>query len=178
MLNWQNFENLYLGEWTSEAQTEHIFEIIVWKSIRNCKNLKIDFLKLTTRSSHSGSSLEKTALNIQRWQSRSARRNEAENWLSRFRSEDHHDRLILILWNESVFFWNRLEPSCLHSIILSVQNLFNTKEFFVGKRPCARIRLERAAIDSWPGRIRRCIRKRGGRFEKWPYFSMPSVMSV
>ena len=24
----------------------------------------------------------------------------------------------------------------------------------------------RAAIDSWPGPIRRCIRKRGGRFEK------------
>ena len=24
----------------------------------------------------------------------------------------------------------------------------------------------RAAIDSWPDRIRRCIRKRGGRFEK------------
>ena len=75
----------------------------------------------------------------------SPRRNEDENRLFRFRSEDHHGRLILMLWNESVFFWKRLGPSCLYLIILSVQNLFNTKEFFVGKRPCARIRLERAA---------------------------------
>ena len=59
--------------------------------------------------------------------------------------------------------WGVLEASVAARNVKSLDRLRRVVQEEWDKMP---MKIVRAAIDSWPDRIRRCIRKRGGRFEK------------
>jgi inhibitor of nuclear factor kappa-B kinase subunit alpha len=59
--------------------------------------------------------------------------------------------------------WGVLEASVAARNVKSLHRLRRVVQEEWDKMPMT---IVRAAIDSWPSRIRRCIRKRGGRFEK------------